>query len=86
MKIIGDRFSAGTYFIPDLIFSGKILEQISGIVKPKLSQKASEMRLGKIVIGSVAGDLHDIGKKRVLALFGPQERINKVFWFQRFFS
>ena len=34
MRIVGDRFARGTYFIPDLIYSGKILEQISEMVKP----------------------------------------------------
>ena len=38
MQIVGKRFSEGTYFIPDLVFSGKILEQIAEMVKPALSQ------------------------------------------------
>ncbi len=65
MKIVGQRFADNVYFIPDLVYSGKILEQISEIVKPKLSQKSQTKRLGKFVIGSVAGDLHDIGKNLV---------------------
>ncbi len=65
MKIVGQRFADNVYFIPDLVYSGKILEQISEIVKPKLSQKSQPKRLGKFVIGSVAGDLHDIGKNLV---------------------
>ncbi len=65
MKIVGQRFADNVYFIPDLVYSGKILEQISEIVKPELSQKSQTKRLGKFVIGSVAGDLHDIGKNLV---------------------
>lgn len=65
MKIVGQRFADNVYFIPDLVYSGKILEQISDIVKPELSQKSQTKRLGKFVIGSVAGDLHDIGKNLV---------------------
>jgi len=65
MKIVGQRFADNVYFIPDLVYSGKILEQISEIVKPELSQKSQPKRLGKFVIGSVAGDLHDIGKNLV---------------------
>jgi 5-methyltetrahydrofolate--homocysteine methyltransferase len=65
MAIVGQRFADNVYFIPDLVYSGKILEQISEIVKPKLSQKSQTKRLGKFVIGSVAGDLHDIGKNLV---------------------
>jgi 5-methyltetrahydrofolate--homocysteine methyltransferase len=65
MQIVGTRFSEGTYFIPDLVYSGKILEQITEIVKPALSQAPEIRRLGKIVLGTVAGDLHDIGKNLV---------------------
>ena len=65
MQIVGGRFSDGTYFIPDLIYSGKILEEIAAMVKPGLSQTPQSKKLGKIVIGTVAGDLHDIGKDLV---------------------
>ena len=65
MQIVGGRFSDGTYFIPDLVYSGKILEEIAAMVKPGLLQTAKSKNLGKIVIGTVAGDLHDIGKDLV---------------------
>jgi len=65
MQIVGRRFSEGTYFIPDLVFSGKILERIAELVKPGLAQAAHTGKLGKIVLGTVAGDLHDIGKNLV---------------------
>lgn len=62
MEIVGQRFASGEYFIPDLIYSGEILKQISDLVKPKLTQTTAEIkRLGKIVLGTVAGDIHDIG-------------------------
>jgi len=65
MKIVGDRFSEGIYFIPDLVFSGKIMELVSEMVKPRLTQEHKAETFGKLVIGSVAGDLHDIGKNLV---------------------
>lgn len=65
MQIVGARFSEGTYFIPDLVYSGKILEEIAEMIKPGLSQTPESRKLGKIVIGTVAGDLHDIGKNLV---------------------
>ena len=65
MQIVGRRFSEGTYFIPDLVYSGKILEQIAERVKPGLAQAPQTGELGKIVLGTVAGDLHDIGKNLV---------------------
>jgi methanogenic corrinoid protein MtbC1 len=65
MQIVGRRFSEGTYFIPDLVYSGKILQQIAELVKPGLAQAPQTEKLGKIVLGTVAGDLHDIGKNLV---------------------
>lgn len=61
MEMVGKRFSNGEYFIPDLVYSGEILNEITEIVKPKLKKAAEVERLGKVVIGTVAGDIHDIG-------------------------
>ena len=65
LEIVGKRFEDGDYFIPDLVFSGEILKEITEIVKPKLSKATETKRLGKYVIGTVAGDIHDIGKNIV---------------------
>jgi methanogenic corrinoid protein MtbC1 len=62
MEIVGKRFAAGEYFIPDLIYSGEILRQISDIVKPRISSGAQTKKLGKFLLATVAGDIHDIGK------------------------
>ena len=61
MGIVGNRFATGEYFIPDLIYSGEILKQVSDMVKPKLVKGKGIKKLGKIVLGTVAGDIHDIG-------------------------
>lgn len=61
MGIVGSRFAAGEYFIPDLVYSGEILRQVTDMVKPKLVQGKEVKKLGKIVLGTVAGDIHDIG-------------------------
>lgn len=61
METVGRRFAAGEYFIPDLVYSGEILSQITDMVKPHITQSDSTERLGKIVLGTVAGDIHDIG-------------------------
>jgi len=65
MEIVGRRFADGDYFIPDLIYSGEILREITEMVKPRLTEAAEVKRLGKIVFGTVAGDIHDIGKNIV---------------------
>jgi len=61
MEIVGDRFAQGQYFIPELVYSGEILKEITEITKPNLSQEAEVKRLGQVVLGTVAGDIHDIG-------------------------
>jgi methanogenic corrinoid protein MtbC1 len=62
MEIVGKRFASGEYFIPDLIYSGEILRQISEIVKPLLTGTSQQKKLGKFLLATVAGDIHDIGK------------------------
>jgi trimethylamine corrinoid protein len=62
MEIVGKRFASGEYFIPDLIYSGEILRQISEIIKPKMTGGVQSQKLGKFLLATVAGDIHDIGK------------------------
>jgi 5-methyltetrahydrofolate--homocysteine methyltransferase len=66
LEIVGERFASGEYFIPDLLYSGEILKGITAVVKPKLSKTTAVKRLGKVVFGTVAGDIHDIGKDIVV--------------------
>ena len=68
MKIVGQRFADETYFIPDLIFSGKIMKGIAELAEPYLKKAKGGQpdRIGKIVIGTVEGDIHDIGKDMVV--------------------
>ena len=61
MELVGKRFAEGEYFLPELVFSGELLKQITDLVKPHLKQAAETKRLGTIVLGTVAGDIHDIG-------------------------
>ncbi|MFB0562450.1 MAG: B12-binding domain-containing protein [Candidatus Lokiarchaeia archaeon] len=62
MAQVGDKFENKEFFLPDLIMSGEILRQISEILEPKLRAGAEVKRLGKVVLGTVFGDIHDIGK------------------------
>ena len=65
MEVVGKRFEQGDYFISELMFSGEIVSKIAEIVKPHLKKEASAKRRGKVIIGTVAGDIHDIGKNIV---------------------
>jgi 5-methyltetrahydrofolate--homocysteine methyltransferase len=62
MEIIGRRFEEGDCFVPELIMAGEMLTQITDLVKPKLTGEAQVEKLGKIVFGTVEGDIHDIAK------------------------
>jgi methanogenic corrinoid protein MtbC1 len=62
MEIVGKRFETEEYFIPDLVLAGEILKTISEKVKPLLKKEEASQKKGKVLIGTVAGDIHDIGK------------------------
>jgi methanogenic corrinoid protein MtbC1 len=65
MAVVGQRYDAGTYFLPELMLAGEIMSQITDIVKPELAKLPEVKRRGKVLIGTVAGDIHDIGKNIV---------------------
>ena len=65
MGIIGERYEKGTYFLPELILAGEMLTQITEILKPELAKMPEVKRHGKVLIGTVKGDIHDIGKNIV---------------------
>jgi len=65
MNIVGQRFADDYYFIPDLVFSGEILKGIVKLLEPHLKKAEATERLGTVVMGTVAGDIHDIGKDLV---------------------
>lgn len=65
MDIVGQRYEKGTYFLPELILAGEILNQITDVVKPELAKLPEIERHGKVLIGTVKGDIHDIGKNIV---------------------
>jgi len=63
MALIGNRYEQKEYFLPELIIAGDMLKAIGDLVKPKLrAQAAQSAPQGKIVLGTVAGDIHDLGK------------------------
>jgi 5-methyltetrahydrofolate--homocysteine methyltransferase len=62
MEVVGKRFEKCEYFIPDLMMAGEILKGISDIVKPLMTGGQAAAKKGKVLIGTVAGDIHDIGK------------------------
>ena len=62
MIAVGQRFEAGEYFVPELILAGEILKSLSAEVKPRLKQGGAAKQGAKVLLGTVKGDIHDIGK------------------------
>jgi len=64
---VGRQFELGKYFLPELVMAGEMLKKISAMTEPFLKHEAENKtaRLGKVVLGSVKGDIHDIGKDMV---------------------
>ena len=67
MDIVGQRFEEGEYFLPELVLAGEMLDSIGAVAKPLIKQEegGEAQKLGKVLIGTVHGDLHDIGKNIV---------------------
>ena len=65
MDIVGKRYEEGVYFLPELMLAGEMLNQITDILKPELAKLPEVKRHGKVLIGTVEGDIHDIGKNIV---------------------
>lgn len=69
METVGERFAKGDYFLPQLMMAGAMLNQISEMIKPHIKEKEEiGAGRGKILIGTVKGDIHDIGKNIVTFL------------------
>ena len=68
MVAVGELFSTKEYFISQLIFSADILKAIMGRLEPLLEGSQKKGTIGKVVLGTVKGDVHDIGKNIVVTL------------------
>ncbi|MBW1643650.1 MAG: corrinoid protein [Deltaproteobacteria bacterium] len=67
MTKVGRLFEQGEYFVPDMLIAARAMQASTALLKPKLVE-ADIKPLGKIVIGTVQGDLHDIGKNLVVMM------------------
>ena len=64
MSLVGDKFSAGEVFVPEMLVAARAMAAGTDVLKPYLAAAGSEP-IGKAVIGTVQGDMHDIGKNLV---------------------
>lgn len=68
METVGARFEKGEYFLPHLMMAGEMLKQVSEMVKPLIREEKNVAARGRVLIGTVKGDIHDIGKNIVTFL------------------
>ena len=68
MDMVGKRFEKGEFFLPELMMAGEMLRQISELIKPLMKGDVQTERLGKVIVGTVQGDIHDIGKDIVVLM------------------
>jgi corrinoid protein of di/trimethylamine methyltransferase len=69
MQIVGDKYETGEYFIPDLVMSAEAMKAAMAVFEPELIARQEQRQvLGTVVIGTVAGDIHEIGKSLVATM------------------
>ena len=69
MRIVGDKYSTGEYFLPNLIVSASGMKQAMAALEPELKARRQQVKsAGGVVIGTVRGDIHEIGKSLVATM------------------
>ena len=69
MQVVGDRYERGEYFIPDLVMAAEAMKAAMAVFEPALMARQEQRRvLGTVVIGTVEGDIHEIGKSLVATM------------------
>ncbi|UCE15624.1 MAG: corrinoid protein [Candidatus Bathyarchaeota archaeon] len=68
LKVVGEKFGAGEIFLPMLMIAAQAMKESLAILEPTLAKGTSRKVAGKVVIGTVEGDIHDIGKSIVAAM------------------
>jgi len=67
MDEVGRRYEEGEYYLPELLISARAMKAALELIRPLLAAKGAEPA-GRVVVGTVAGDLHDIGKNLVASM------------------
>jgi corrinoid protein of di/trimethylamine methyltransferase len=71
MQIVGERYECGDYFIPDLVMAAEAMKSAMAVLEPELAARHEKRQvLGTVVIGTVEGDIHEIGKSLVATMLG----------------
>ena len=68
MGVVGERYNTGEYFLPELMMCAETMKLSMAILEPHLQDEGGSNAIGTVVIGTVAGDMHDIGKNIVISM------------------
>jgi methanogenic corrinoid protein MtbC1 len=68
MSIVGDKFASGEYFLSELVVAGEVMREGLKVINPYLKGSSSSGSAGKVILATVEGDLHNLGKNIVATL------------------
>jgi corrinoid protein of di/trimethylamine methyltransferase len=69
VNYVGDQFAQGEMFLPDLVLAGEAMKAAVAVLEPEMEKRGSQRQvLGKVVLGTVKGDIHEIGKTLVATM------------------
>lgn len=68
MTIVGEKFQTGEAFLAELMLSGEIFKEVMNLIKPHMTKETSDEKKGKVVMATLQGDIHDLGKDIVVTL------------------
>jgi len=68
IRAVGELFGSGEYYLPELLVSGKSMQAALEVIEPVLSKAGQSFSVGNFLIGTVKGDIHDIGKNIVIMM------------------
>jgi methanogenic corrinoid protein MtbC1 len=78
MEVVGAKYESGEYFLAELMLSARMFETAASILSPLLASRGATQSIGKIVLGTPRGDVHDLGKNifRIMAQAGGFEVVD----------
>jgi len=68
MTLVGERFQEGDFFLAELILSAEIFKEVTAVIEPRLSRAESAQTKGRVLIGTLQGDIHELGKNILITM------------------
>jgi methanogenic corrinoid protein MtbC1 len=68
MTLVGERFQQGDFFLAELILSAEIFKEATAVIEPRLSRAEAARTKGRVLVGTLQGDIHDLGKSILITL------------------